>query len=274
MYWYECDESIMVEYGLLKADEKVDPLPNWHHAVETGRVESRAAYLQLLRERCIACSLEGIRMQYRTEGWMLFKQVGMLSEIDSSVSRLTEKLLEWDVVVMAQAQNVHATYPEKAKLYLREIASRGDTTSLLAQHLIEFEEIRRKLLHDISHTAKEQMPNCAALLGPVVAARLVCEAGGLRALSMLPSSTIQVLGAKTGLFSHMKNKTAPPKHGIIYQHKRVHAAKRRVRGKVSRTLAARVSIASKIDYYRKELDPEFLAVSDKRLQVASTSEST
>ena len=272
MYWYECDESIKLESGLLTADEKLTPLPNWHHAVEIGRVESRAAYLHLLHEQCIVFSLEGIRMQYGTDGWILFKQVGMLAEIDNSVSRLTEKLLEWDLVVMAQSRKLHATYPEKTKLYLREIAARGDGTSLLAQHIIGFEEIRRKLLHDISRTAKEQMPNCSALLGPVVAARLVCEAGGLRALSMLPSSTIQVLGARTGLFSHMKNKTAPPKHGIIYQHKRVHAAKRAVRGKVARTLAARISIASKIDYYRKELDPEFLSVSDRRLLFASKSD--
>ena len=274
MYWYECDWSIKLENGLLKADEKQTPLPDWHHAVETGWVDSRAAYLHLLRERCIACSLEGIRLQYRSGEWMLFKQVGMLSEIDSSVSRLTEKLLEWDLVVMSQSRELHTPYPEKTKLYLREIVSRGDTLSLLAQQIIGFEEIRRKLLHDISRTAKEHMPNCSALLGPVVAARLVCEAGGLHALSMLPSSTIQVLGARTGLFSHMKNKTAPPKHGIIYQHKRVHAAKRTVRGKVARTLAARVSIASKIDYYRKELDPQCIAVSDKRLLNAATCSDT
>ena len=272
MYWYEYAKSIKLEGGLLKADEKQTPLPNWHHAVETGRVTSRAAYLHLLRERCIACSLEGIRMQYGSGEWILFKQVGMLSEIDSSVSRLTEKLLEWELVEMAQSKKFHATSPEKTKLYLREIASKGDVTSLLAQHIIGFEEIRRKLLRDISRTAKEHMPNCSTLLGPVVAARLVCEAGGLHALSMLPSSTIQVLGARTGLFSHLKSKTAPPKHGVIYQHKRVHAAKKTVRGKVARTLAARVSIASKIDYYRKELDPEFIAVSDKRLLIASASD--
>jgi nucleolar protein 56 len=52
----------------------------------------------------------------------------------------------------------------------------------------------------------------------------------------------------------------------------VHAAKKTVRGKVARTLAARVSIASKIDYYRKELDPEFIAISDKRLLIASASD--
>ncbi|MDR2855019.1 MAG: RNA-processing protein [Methanomicrobiales archaeon] len=274
MYWYESEKSIKLENGLLKADEKQTPLPNWHHAVETGKLESRAAYLHLLRERCIAHSLEGIRMQYGTDGWILFKQVGMLSEIDSSVSRLTEKLLEWDLVIMAGPRENHATYPEKTRQYLREIASRGDTSSLLAQQIIEFEEIRKKLLHDISRTAKEQMPNCSALLGPVVAARLVCEAGGLHALSILPSSTIQVLGAKTGLFSHIKNNSAPPKHGIIYQHKRVHAAKRAVRGKVARTLAARVSIASKIDYYRKELDPQCIAISDKRLLNAATCKDT
>ena len=269
MYWYERDESVQVEGGLVKAVDEVIPLPNWHHAVANGRVESRAAYLSLLREQCILRSLEGIHMQYASGEWMLFKLVGMLSEIDNSVSRLTEKLLEWDQVIIAQSAELQTQDVEKTKVYLRNIALRGDTSALLAQQIIGFEEIRRKLLHEISKAAKEKMPNCSALLGPVVAARLVCEAGGLHALSILPSSTIQVLGAKTGLFSHIKSKTAPPKHGIIYQHKRVHAARRAVRGKVARTLAARVSIASKIDYYRKELDPEYIAISDKRLLNAS-----
>jgi nucleolar protein 56 len=267
MYWYECDESIKVDDGLVKTAEGVTPLPDWHHAVDTGIVDSRDAYLHLLREHCISISFEGICSQYASGEWILFKQVAMLSEIDTSVSRLTETLLEWDRVI--SASTAHALYSEKTKKYLRDIASRGDSTSLVAQQIIGFEEVRHKLLHDISKMAKERMPNCSALLGPIVAARLVCEAGGLHALSMLPSSTIQVLGARTGLFSHIKNKTSPPKHGIIYQHKRVHAAKRAVRGKVARTLAARVSIASKIDYYRKELDPECIAVSDRRLLIAS-----
>jgi len=267
MYWYECDGSIKVDNGLIKCAEEVTPLPDWHHAVDIGIVDSRSAYLHLLRERCIASSFEGIRAQYASGEWILFKQVAMLSEIDSSVSRLTETLFEWDRVITAQTTD--ALYSDKTKTYLRNIASRGDTTSLVAQQIIGFEKIRHELLHDISEMAKERMPNCSALLGPIVAARLVCEAGGLYALSMLPSSTIQVLGARTGLFSHIKNKTAPPKHGIIYQHKRVHAAKRAVRGKVARALAARVSIASKIDYYRKELDPECIAVSDRRLLFAS-----
>ena len=47
------------------------------------------------------------------------------------------------------------------------------------------------------------MPEHKDSLVPLVAARLE-HAGSLKGLSELPSSTIQILGAETALFRHMK----------------------------------------------------------------------
>ncbi len=76
------------------------------------------------------------------------------------------------------------------------------------------------------------MPNTSALIGGLVAARLMSHAGGLLELSRLPASAIQVLGARTALFAHLRTKSPSPKHGIIFQHRRVHNAPRDVGAKL------------------------------------------
>ncbi|MEM3126381.1 MAG: hypothetical protein QW064_08205, partial [Candidatus Caldarchaeum sp.] len=41
-------------------------------------------------------------------------------------------------------------------------------------------------------------------------------------------------------------------HGVIFQHPFVHSAPRWQRGKIARVLAAKISIAARIDYFSKE----------------------
>jgi nucleolar protein 56 len=63
-------------------------------------------------------------------------------------------------------------------------------------------------------------------------------------------------------------KTPPPKHGIIFQHRRVHNAPRDVRGKVARGLAGKLAIAVRLDYYRGEIDPDFILRTQERIDHA------
>jgi nucleolar protein 56 len=94
------------------------------------------------------------------------------------------------------------------------------------------------------------------------------HAGGLLSLSRLPASAIQVLGARTALFSHLKTRSPCPKHGIIFQHRRVHNAPREVRGKVARVLANKLAIAARIDYFRGLREPGFLEAAQDRVDAA------
>jgi nucleolar protein 56 len=93
----------------------------------------------------------------------------------------------------------------------------------------------------------------------------MANAGGLLPLSRLPGSAIQVLGAKTALFAHLKTHTPSPKHGVIFQHRRVHNAPRDIRGRVARVLAGKLAIAARLDYFRGVAVPEFLQVAQDRI---------
>jgi nucleolar protein 56 len=72
---------------------------------------------------------------------------------------------------------------------------------------------------------------------------------------MLPSSTIQILGAEKAIFRAIKTGARPPKHGVIFQHVLVHESPKWQRGRIARALASKIAIAARIDFFRKELDP-------------------
>ncbi|MCJ7571107.1 MAG: hypothetical protein MUO82_04430 [Candidatus Thermoplasmatota archaeon] len=94
-------------------------------------------------------------------------------------------------------------------------------------------------------------PNVSSVVGPLIGARLMSYAGGLQRLAMLPSSTIQILGAEKALFRFKKQGSLPPKHGVIFQHPYINKAGRSERGKIARVLAAKISTAAKADAFTK-----------------------
>jgi nucleolar protein 56 len=66
----------------------------------------------------------------------------------------------------------------------------------------------------------------------------------------MPASTIQILGAEKALFRHMKTGAKPPRHGIIISHPLIARAPDKMHGKIARALADKLSIASKVDYFK------------------------
>lgn len=96
--------------------------------------------------------------------------------------------------------------------------------------------------------AKKIAPNLTILLGEELTAELITEAKSLQKLAFMASSKIQVLGAEAALFRHLKEKTKPPKHGIIFKHDFVKNSDNK--GKSARQLAAKISLAAKKDYFK------------------------
>ena len=99
---------------------------------------------------------------------------------------------------------------------------------------------------------KKHCPNMLEVAGVLISAKLLEHAGSLRRLMMMPASTIQILGAEKALFRHLKTgkKAKPPKYGILSQHPLIGKVKKEEYGKVARTLADKISIAVKVDYFK------------------------
>lgn len=108
--------------------------------------------------------------------------------------------------------------------------------------------------------------NTSELAGELIAAKLLAAAGSLKRLMLMPSSTIQVLGAEKALFRHLRTKAKPPKHGIIFNTSFVSSAPINHRGKIARALASKIVISAKVDYYKgKSISAELIKDLNKKI---------
>ncbi len=122
----------------------------------------------------------------------------------------------------------------------------------LADKLNGLYEFRKHLENYLEDLVKEVCPNITSITGTMIAAKLLGHAGSLKKLVMFPASTIQLLGAEKALFRHMKSGAKAPKHGVLFQHPLIQKNKKEKHGKIARTLADKISIAAKVDYFKGE----------------------
>jgi nucleolar protein 56 len=143
----------------------------------------------------------------------------------------------------------------------------GDLTRVkaLASLALALASERDRLNSYVEGSMKRIAPNVTEVAGATIGARLMAKAGGLDRLAVLPASTIQILGAEKALFRSLRTGAKPPKHGILFQHNAVHLAPKWQRGKIARTLANKIAIAARVDYYRGTGEPTLKAGLDKRI---------
>jgi nucleolar protein 56 len=132
-------------------------------------------------------------------------------------------------------------------------------------------DLRKRLESYVTELMKKVGPNTSALVGPLIAARLLSLTGTMKELARKPSSTIQILGAEKALFRSLKTGADPPKHGIIFQVPIVNTAPYWQRGKIARALAGKLAIAAKIDAYSRR-DASDTLLSDLKTRVEQIQE--
>merc|ERR1711990_570472 len=124
--------------------------------------------------------------------------------------------------------------------------------SIFATKIIALSEFRAQLMSYLQSKMSQVAPNLAALIGDVVAARLISHAGSLTSLAKCPASTVQILGAEKALFRALKTKGNTPKYGLIFPSSFIGRAGAKNKGRISRYLANKCSIASRIDCFSEE----------------------
>merc|ERR1712033_130668 len=70
-----------------------------------------------------------------------------------------------------------------------------------------------------------------------------------KGLAEYPASTVQILGAEKALFRALKTKGNTPKYGLIFHSTFIGRAGAKNKGRISRYLANKCSIASRIDAF-------------------------
>ncbi|GMH36642.1 hypothetical protein BSKO_04515 [Bryopsis sp. KO-2023] len=118
-----------------------------------------------------------------------------------------------------------------------------------AKRVIGLVEYRHKLMSYLQDKMHGIAPNLSALIGEVVGARLISQAGSLTNLAKSPASTIQILGAEKALFRALKTKGNTPKYGLIFHSSFIGKAATKNKGRISRYVAGKCAMASRIDCF-------------------------
>ena len=126
-----------------------------------------------------------------------------------------------------------------------------------AKKLVDLVEYRASLGNYLHNKMTVVAPNLAALIGDSVGARLISHAGSLTNLAKFPASTVQILGAEKALFRALKTRGKTPKYGLIFHSTFIGKAGSRNKGRISRFLANKCSIASRLDSFSEAPDSAF-----------------
>ncbi|KAK4981759.1 Nucleolar protein 56 [Elasticomyces elasticus] len=148
---------------------------------------------------------------------------------------------------------------DTARVSMGQDISETDMENVMAfaQRTVSLTEYRKRLGAYLIRKMGIVAPNLAALIGETVGARLISHAGSLTNLAKYPASTVQILGAEKALFRALKTKGNTPKYGLIYHSSFIGKAGQKNKGRISRFLANKTSIASRIDNFSEHPTTKF-----------------
>lgn len=126
----------------------------------------------------------------------------------------------------------------------------------LAELILELKKTKEMLSKSLEAIMEKHAPTLSEVAGTIIGAKLIEKTGSLSKLAMLPSSTIQILGAEKAFFRYLRKRGKMPKHGLIFQHPSIKHGKREERGKLARVLAAKIAIAARKDAFGRMKETE------------------
>jgi len=227
-------------------------------------------------------TVKEIRKEASKKEESLILGVKFLENLDKSLNTLYSVLLEWyspyfpelhrlalepreNLLIISLGPKENLKLEKLKKAGLSELTSQRvenaakksigtelspETLELIqdnAKNLLSLWEIRDEIESHLDKLMDEVAPNLKALAGGMLGAKLISKAGGLEELAKMTAGHLQVLGAEKSFFRALRTKGKRPKHGIIYLHPKLRSAPRKLRGKIARTLAAKLVIAARID---------------------------
>lgn len=128
---------------------------------------------------------------------------------------------------------------------------------MFAKRVVNLSEYRHQLSEYLHSKMANVAPNLQSLIGDQVGARLISKAGSLTNLAKYPASTVQILGAEKALFRALKTKSNTPKYGLLFNSSFIGRANAKNKGRISRFLANKCSIASRIDCFTESPNSVF-----------------
>jgi len=178
------------------------------------------------------------------------KKEAIMEDPDGTAERLREVLGE-------DAEDVVSQIIEASKTSMGYEISDFDLECVMhfAERVVKLTEYKRDLQAYLVKKMHTIAPNLSSLIGETIGARLISHAGSLTNLAKYPASTVQILGAEKALFRALKSRgktpAKTPKYGLIFNSTFIGRASTKNKGRISRYLANKASIASRIDCFNE-----------------------
>merc|ERR1712083_1096882 len=160
-----------------------------------------------------------------------------------------EKLDELEAILMDSARAQAVIDASKSSMGMDISPVDLLNIDMFASRVIGITEYRKELSTYLRSKMSLVAPNLASLIGDTVGARLISHAGSLTNLAKYPASTVQILGAEKALFRALKTRGNTPKYGLIFHSTFIGRAGQKNKGRVSRYLANKCTIASRVDCF-------------------------
>jgi nucleolar protein 56 len=191
--------------------------------------------------------------------------INNIDEINRCVNTLVKRLREWYELYNPEFSHelednekfvslIVSGKLKKEKDSMGASLSKEDLEPMLrlAKDIDDLYGLKKKQEEYLEKVMTKNCPNITAVAGYLIGARLISIAGDLKRLMEFPASTVQLLGAEKALFRHMKTGARSPRHGIIVNHPLISGSPQKEHGKRARALADKISLASKLDYFKGE----------------------
>jgi len=258
---------------------------------ETDALETQDNLNEILHHLCNEIIGHKLKEASKAEDNYLIQAINAIDEIDEATGKLIERLREWHTIHFPELNkiknqekyvNLVAEYGNRDLIIqsgqLEEIEFSDENTGAeiedfdlqmvknFADSIESLQNTKKSITEYVEGKMTQIAPNLSDLVGSLLGAKLLAHAGSLERLALLPSSTVQIMGAEKALFRHLKTGERPPKHGLIYQFPEIRSAKWWLKGKIARALASKISLAVRKDVYSGEFDPSIKESFEKHLE--------
>jgi len=173
----------------------------------------------------------------------------LLESISDDTAKETEIMGKLEEVLMDSGKARTVIDAAKASMGMDISAVDLLNIDMFASRVVALADYRKMVATYLQEKMASVAPNLATLIGDTVGARLISHAGSLTNLAKYPASTVQILGAEKALFRALKTKGNTPKYGLIFHSSFIARAGAKNKGRISRYLANKCSIASRIDCF-------------------------
>ncbi len=231
-------------------------------ALDLTFVKNQEEFNKFISEFSLLFSKKRMRFSF-TKDKFVIQANNALEDLLRITNLMSERLKEWfgmhypecklsmkELTTHVATFGSRENFPEFVESVGLEISKEDEEViKSYAESIERVNEEKHRLEKYIRDSMKELAPNTSSLIDELLLAKLLAAAGSLEKLARMSASSIQLIGAEKALFRHLRKQGKSPKFGLIFMSSWIKNVSDEEKGKVARTLSAKLMQSIRIDFY-------------------------